>query len=216
MRYCSNFCAKAGSKEAASPFSTKSHFANCREVFLNELVPTSSSALAPDNKHLKIRLTLIEQGIRVVAFQSTVVDDRGYQSQISFYNFPGSGTAGSFEELGSLSRESFDLDVLSEKGRHFLKPGTRILLRNPWYKVQRDMNLGLRVENPKDVAILNPRGAGACYHCDAEAQDGLQLRRCGRCLAVFYCSTECQAKSWAVHRRFCTSAAENQAAHGTK
>lgn len=41
-----------------------------------------------------------------------------------------------------------------------------------------------------------------CYECDADTAP----KRCGRCKAVYYCSTECQKKSWKSHKRECRAA----------
>jgi hypothetical protein len=188
-----------------SPFNTKSAFSDCRNVFLDDLLPTPFGVKAPRNKHLKIRLTIIEDGHCMVSYMTTVVDDRGQKCPIAFYNCPGSG------KQGAASID--DHTTRSQKGQHFFKPGVRILLRNPWYKELMSGGVGLRVEDPKDVVILKHYGGGSCHHCDMEAPKGGRLLRCGRCRAVFYCSGACQALSWPVHRRFCTTAAQNSAAY---
>jgi hypothetical protein len=186
-----------------SAFNTKSAFSGYRTVFLDDLVPTHFGVKAPKKTNTKIRLTIIEEGMCCVSFMTTVVDDRGRASPIAFYNCPGSGKVGLIA----------DITTHDQKGQHFFKPGVRILLRNPWYKERMSGSVGLRVEDPKDVVILKPHGGGACYHCDMEAPEGGRLLRCGRCRAVFYCSSACQALSWPIHRHFCTTAAENSAAY---
>ena len=43
----------------------------------------------------------------------------------------------------------------------------------------------------------------ACSKCGLHPAAGNQLRRCGSCLAVKYCSSVCQTKDWASHRLVC-------------
>jgi len=42
-----------------------------------------------------------------------------------------------------------------------------------------------------------------CSKCGLHPAAGTQLRRCGSCLAVKYCSSACQTKDWASHRLVC-------------
>ena len=43
----------------------------------------------------------------------------------------------------------------------------------------------------------------ACAKCGLHPAAGNQLRRCGSCLAVKYCSSACQTDDWASHRLVC-------------
>ncbi|PNH09644.1 hypothetical protein TSOC_003726 [Tetrabaena socialis] len=47
--------------------------------------------------------------------------------------------------------------------------------------------------------------AKECAHCGVRAGEraGLKLRKCTGCLAVRYCSGECQAAAWPAHKREC-------------
>lgn len=42
-----------------------------------------------------------------------------------------------------------------------------------------------------------------CDHCGEAGRLGADLKRCSRCNAVHYCSTECQRLSWREHRLVC-------------
>ncbi|KAJ6462473.1 hypothetical protein C8R45DRAFT_1178080 [Mycena sanguinolenta] len=42
----------------------------------------------------------------------------------------------------------------------------------------------------------------ACYTCKC-VKDRDELKRCGKCLSVRYCSGECQKKDWSHHKKFC-------------
>ena len=42
-----------------------------------------------------------------------------------------------------------------------------------------------------------------CSKCGLHPAAGNQLRRCGSCLAVKYCSSTCQTEDWASHKLVC-------------
>ena len=47
-----------------------------------------------------------------------------------------------------------------------------------------------------------------CAYCAAKANgNNVILRKCSKCLLVFYCSEECQRYHWSAgeHKRFCLS-----------
>ena len=31
----------------------------------------------------------------------------------------------------------------------------------------------------------------------------IMMHKCGRCMRIFYCNTECQRKDWPVHKQMC-------------
>lgn len=49
-----------------------------------------------------------------------------------------------------------------------------------------------------------------CASCRTHAAD-TKLKRCARCKAVFYCSVQCQRRSWASHRGCCSSGSPTNA-----
>eukprot|EP00035_Acanthoeca_spectabilis_P008317 m.151851 g.151851 ORF g.151851 m.151851 type:complete len:195 (-) comp14308_c0_seq5:534-1118(-) len=46
----------------------------------------------------------------------------------------------------------------------------------------------------------------SCRMCSRLAPAGKKLLRCARCLAVLYCSSECQKRDWKSHKSFCKMA----------
>eukprot|EP01043_Picozoa_sp_COSAG02_P094634 COSAG02_NODE_31055_length_540_cov_0.823129_1_plen_154_part_01 len=50
----------------------------------------------------------------------------------------------------------------------------------------------------------------SCANCQTHSAD-TKLKRCARCKAVFYCSVQCQQRSWATHRTCCSAASRNTA-----
>ncbi|KAJ7206573.1 hypothetical protein GGX14DRAFT_637636 [Mycena pura] len=44
----------------------------------------------------------------------------------------------------------------------------------------------------------------ACYTCSLETKNHTDLKTCGRCHLVRYCSSECQKNDWPSHKKFCS------------
>jgi len=49
-------------------------------------------------------------------------------------------------------------------------------------------------------------GLRGCHKCGVPECNDVQLRECGRCRKVMYCSSECQNADWPVHKQVCTQA----------
>lgn len=45
-----------------------------------------------------------------------------------------------------------------------------------------------------------------CDEATVEGETASNLKKCGKCLGVQYCSRECQAEDWKAHKPFCKSA----------
>ncbi len=46
-----------------------------------------------------------------------------------------------------------------------------------------------------------------CFHCHrVETADGVKFKRCARCKARWYCSSECQREDWEAHKSACRPA----------
>jgi len=50
---------------------------------------------------------------------------------------------------------------------------------------------------------MSPFQQKVCSKCGLYPATGSQLRRCGSCLAVKYCSSACQTQNWTSHKPVC-------------
>jgi hypothetical protein len=48
-----------------------------------------------------------------------------------------------------------------------------------------------------------------CRNCGRAESEEVKLKKCMRCLAVMYCSAECQKKDWKKHRMECEESEEH-------
>jgi len=55
----------------------------------------------------------------------------------------------------------------------------------------------------KDLKSARNKLNVTCTRCLAREEAGAQLRRCGRCKGVWYCSKECQMQDWSRHKKTC-------------
>ena len=56
---------------------------------------------------------------------------------------------------------------------------------------------------------------GACKKDDLDSEGGVMLKMCA-CKTVYYCSPECQKRSWKSHKDACKAARAERAAAATK
>ena len=147
------------------------------------------------------------------AFQTEGVDCNQETVKLSFYNLPSPGTAGVGVFTTFTGGESLE-EMLQERthlSRTILKVGTKILIKDPWLKHQLDGTVGIRVENPDNVAFAHQE---LCHTCGvSETTERKKLLRCGKCAAAYYCSTACQRFDWQSHKRDCANELENKAKH---
>ena len=47
----------------------------------------------------------------------------------------------------------------------------------------------------------------SCAQCHTT---GFNLRKCSRCRLVYYCSKDCQAKNWPIHKSYCKYQEQNK------
>ena len=47
----------------------------------------------------------------------------------------------------------------------------------------------------------------SCAQCHTT---GFDLRKCSRCRLVHYCSKDCQAKNWPIHKSYCKYQEQNK------
>ncbi|XP_022333750.2 uncharacterized protein LOC111130800 isoform X1 [Crassostrea virginica] len=53
----------------------------------------------------------------------------------------------------------------------------------------------------------------ASYNCRTCKEKKNTMKRCTRCRLVYYCSRECQAKDWPIHKTSCSNTTENLTDH---
>jgi hypothetical protein len=56
----------------------------------------------------------------------------------------------------------------------------------------------------------------ARMHCANPSCFGAGLKKCAKCLEVFFCSKECQVATWPAHKADCKRRAEEKASRPTK
>ncbi|KAJ7508900.1 hypothetical protein B0H11DRAFT_2184612 [Mycena galericulata] len=67
-----------------------------------------------------------------------------------------------------------------------------------------EMCFNLLAPSSKDIRSIRSRVQLVCSTCMKSEKDlGQQLRRCGKCQTVWYCSKECQTQSWSDHKQTC-------------
>lgn len=59
------------------------------------------------------------------------------------------------------------------------------------------------VEAPATEAAVEEPLELRCASCGAAPVPGRKLRKCGGCMMVRYCSTDCQRDHWAAHKEAC-------------
>ncbi|CRH01112.1 MYND finger protein, putative [Plasmodium relictum] len=73
---------------------------------------------------------------------------------------------------------------------------------NRWDQAQAMQDLLSQMKSKKDgdnVSMPNTK-TNACEHCYKEKN----LKRCGKCKKVYYCSVECQKNDFVFHKRICS------------
>ena len=82
----------------------------------------------------------------------------------------------------------------------------------PWQHTIHEINVGVyrtscgsRRQYKIDSIRMSSFQQKTCSKCGLHPAAGNQLRRCGSCLAVKYCSSACQTEDWASHRLVCKS-----------
>ncbi|KAJ7759626.1 hypothetical protein B0H16DRAFT_595442 [Mycena metata] len=68
-----------------------------------------------------------------------------------------------------------------------------------------ERNFKALATTPKDIRATRTALHTACTKCFKNGSDepSLQLRRCGKCKTVWYCSKECQSQHWPTHKKSC-------------
>ncbi|SOV21532.1 MYND finger protein, putative [Plasmodium sp. DRC-Itaito] len=74
---------------------------------------------------------------------------------------------------------------------------------NRWDQAQAMQNLLKQMKGQNDTGVNDEaptEKVNACEHCYKEQN----LKRCGRCKKVYYCSVECQKSDYVFHKRICS------------
>lgn len=74
----------------------------------------------------------------------------------------------------------------------------KVLLRGGAPFMQVSLLLAERMGHEETARYLRRKGR-RCAHC----WESKGLKKCGRCLEVYYCSKECQKMHWGLHREVC-------------
>ncbi|XP_053406587.1 uncharacterized protein LOC123546263 [Mercenaria mercenaria] len=118
-----------------------------------------------------------------------------------------------------------------------VKPGGYIILVDPVMHFFMDGTVGIRMDNPEDVKVLDIETSISVTHmatpppedceCFPKKNDeklkmgdldvschycdrrGLDFRRCSRCKSVYYCTKVCQTLDWSGHKGTCVSTVQN-------
>ena len=85
----------------------------------------------------------------------------------------------------------------------------RALLKYFWRRI-RCSCLDARYEEVKSIPKMGVCSNPYCTHPNRTVQRS-KLRCCSRCRSVTYCSHECQATDWPVHKEFCDEVAATRA-----
>eukprot|EP01036_Dinobryon_divergens_P028319 gene28318-37250_t len=186
-------------------------FSNSRD-FKRNLLPVSLKDLNPTARQVRrgnyLKLTIINEGFLMTAFQCTGRDENGDEVRLSIYNLPTGGTAHTMNFKNETNPESILKPVL---GKTLFKPETVVFIKDPWFKYAMDGGTAVRVEDCKDIAFV--RSSTSCSYCETTDK---KLKTCGRCGGAFYCSATCQTTDWKLHKKVCRSYIENQEHHATK
>jgi hypothetical protein len=131
----------------------------------------------------------------------------GLGMYLSYYGYPDlenvlfyrgeSGTEKSFLRV-HLESAAVCRDAYTEGGALAMMEMTKVRL--PELTARIDAEMQLVVKEDKDRHCANPG-----FTIGGKGLMGAQMMKCGRCLAVHYCSKEHQKEHWSVHKRSCKS-----------
>ncbi|KAH7378064.1 hypothetical protein BKA64DRAFT_648784 [Cadophora sp. MPI-SDFR-AT-0126] len=129
---------------------------------------------------------------------------------------------------GSMSSKELRLVLLAALAMRLgatIEPVHMELLRNAYTKIDvspkftwvlADSGFRAPMKEQFEIALAKYKNDGTPYDFDAvrcenkpcskenkELAEGETLKKCGKCLLVFYCSKECQTHDWAKHKKGC-------------